>query len=152
MEKVQEEEKQLTLELQEPFANKLLNVKSKVDKSLRIFEVQKFTRSWVLWFTIIFSLSAIFVQVYYLFTKFSSIPNVVPALKMYVTLERTLIQKEYLYAFPILSLVILVASFFISSSTYPKNNATALIILFLSTLSILIFSYNLIELIAKYNV
>jgi hypothetical protein len=145
-------ETQLSLELHEPISNTFYNYKGKFDKSLRQFETQKFVRSWVVWFTFIFSITAILIQTYYLLTKFSTLPNIVPVLNMYITLQNTLVNKEMLFGFPMFSTIITITSFYISSSTHNKNNIAALINLTISTLSIITLTFTLIQLIAIYNV
>jgi hypothetical protein len=151
-ETIEKKETQLTLELHEPISNKFHNIKGKIDKSLLVFETKKFARSWGVWLSAIFSLTSIGVQIYYLLTKFSTIPTIVPLLQMYTTLEKTLINKEYLFTFPIFCVITFFTSFYISATTHSKNNIVAIAILFLNTITILLLTFTLIELIAIYNV
>jgi hypothetical protein len=145
-------ETQLTLELQEPLSNKFHQFKSKVELTFRIFEIKRFSRSWALWFSIIFSIAIIFIEFFFLFTKFSTLPTIVPALRMYTTLENTLIRKDFLFAYPIASITILFTSLYIASTTHNKNNVVALSSLILTTFCIAVLAFSLIDLIAIYNV
>lgn len=144
--------KQLELGLTEPISNKFYYVRGKISYSFRIFETKKFVRGWVLWFTTLFTISLIYIQIYYLTTKFATLPSEVPLLKMYLTLERTLVLKDFLFALPILSVLVYFTSLYITSNTYSKNNYAGLSILLLSTISIATMTFNLIQLIAQYNV
>jgi hypothetical protein len=149
---IENKETQLTLELHEPISNKFHNLKGKIDKSLLVFETRKFARSWAVWFSVVFSIAAIGIQTYYLLTKFSTLPTLVPILQMYTTLSKTLVDKEYLFAYPIFSLITFLFSFYIASTTHSKNNIAAVSILLINTISIIILGFTLIELIAIYNV
>jgi hypothetical protein len=145
-------ETQLTLELQEPLSNRFVQFKSNIIQYLRVFEIMKFSRSWALWFSLIFSGTLIFLQFYFLFTKFSTLPTIVPALKMYTTLEKTLIQRDFLFAYPLGSILMIITSIYISSITHLKNNIVALTLLVLTTFSIAGITYSLIVLMSIYNV
>jgi len=152
MKKKKELEPQLDLELKEPFTNKISAVKGKVVKSLLYLDTKKYFRDPLIWLFIIGALTAIFLQCYYLFVYFDSLPNTVPLLTMYLNLEQRLVNKYWLLAIPTLSFSMLIGSIILSVKSFNIARVITFITMFVCLLSSASLFYTLAKLISNYNV
>ena len=152
MKSKKEIEPQLDLDLKEPFTNKISAVKGKVVKSLLYLDTKKYFRDPIIRLFIIGTLTAIFLQCYYIYVYFDSLPNTVPLLTMYLNLEHRLVNKYWLLAIPTISFSMLIGSIILSVKSFNVARIITFITMFVCLLSSASLFYTIAKLISNYNV
>jgi hypothetical protein len=143
-----EEVKQLDLGIKDPFKNKFLKIKSSINRSILQFEVRKFLKDPLVWSVLTISLIA--QQVFIIYQNINSLPVYIPVFKYFLAVEKKLTTTEYVLAFPVISSVVLMTSFYITSRNY--NRERLLTKLLLLTVLLVAFSQTvtLIDLIKDF--
>jgi ABC-type multidrug transport system permease subunit len=143
----QEESKQLDLGIKEPFKNRFFKIKRSVDFAILRFEVRKFLKDPLVWATLVISLVLIAQQMSIILENFSTFPVYVPIFRHFLSAENKLAQKDYIFIFPLISLITLLLSMFFTSRYYNNEKKLTRLLLFSSLLSSISQSLILIDLV-----
>lgn len=126
--KKEKKEKQLNFGLRNTPKNIYFKYKEQYDIWLAGLETKKFIKDPLTWLTIVISISLIVTQVYMIETK-DSIPSKIPVFNYFLSPIEKLVQNEYVYLFPLLSIVILLVTIFLSNKYYHKERDLSQIII-----------------------
>jgi hypothetical protein len=140
--------KQLDLGIKEPFINKFFKLKGEFDLAILRFEVKKFLKDPLVWASLVISSVLIAQQIYLIYTNFSSLPMYLPVMRYFLTVQRKLVEKEYIVLFPSISVAVLILSFVFTSRYYNREKILTKFLLFsllLSTLSQTIILIDLVK-------
>ena len=140
-------EKQLDLGLKQSPKNIFYKFKLRFTKFLIRFEIKEFLRSPFTWLVVILSLSFIITQGYVLFENISSYPSELPIWQNQVLLSRRLMEKNFLYIFPSISIFTLIIGIFLSNIYYHKEKFLSKILLFSVLLSVMSLTFAFLKLI-----
>ncbi len=143
----QEESKQLNLGIKEPFKNRFFKIKRSVDFAVLRFEVRKFLKDPLVWATLTIGLVLIAQQIYLIFVNLSNLPRYVPIFRYLLSAEAKLTQKDYIFIFPLISLIALLLSLFFTSRYYNNEKKLTRLLLFSSLLSSISQSLILIDIV-----
>jgi ABC-type multidrug transport system permease subunit len=143
----QEESKQLDLGIKEPFKNRLFKIKRSIDFAVLRFEVRKFLKDPLVWATLVIGLVLIAQQVYLILENLSDLPVYVPIFRYFLSAEEKLTQKDYIFIFPLISIITLLLSMLFTSRYYNNEKKLTRLLLFSSLLSSISQSLILIDLI-----
>lgn len=114
-------EKQLNLGLKESPKNFFFKIKSIFSNLLIRFEIKEIFRSPLIWAVLIISLCLTATQAYILTKNYNIYPDLIPIWKNQTLLADRLAEKEYLYIFPSLSVLILTAGMIFSNIFFYKE-------------------------------
>ena len=140
-------EKQLNLGLKQSPKNIFYKFKLNLSEFLIRFEIKEFLRNPFTWLVTILSLSFIITQGYILYENISSYPIKLPIWQNQVSLSKRLVNKEFLYIFPSLSIFVLIIGIFLSNIYYHKEKFLSKILLFSILLSIISITFAFLKLI-----
>lgn len=126
--KKEKKEKQLNFGLRNTPKNIYFKYKEQYDIWLAGLETKKFIKDPLTWLTIVISISLIVTQVYMIETK-DRIPSKIPVFNYFLSPIEKLVQNEYVYLFPLLSIVILLVTIFLSNKYYHKERDLSQIII-----------------------
>lgn len=143
----QEESKQLDLGIKEPFKNRFFKIKRSVDFAVLRFEVRKFLKDPLVWATLVIGLVLIGQQVSLILENLSNLPVYVPIFRYFLSAEEKLTQKDYIFIFPLISIITLLLSMLFTSRYYNNEKKLTRLLLFSSLLSSISQSLILIDLI-----
>jgi len=143
----QEESKQLDLGIKEPFKNRLFKIKRSIDFAVLRFEVRKFLKDPLVWATLVIGLVLIAQQVYLILENLSDLPVYVPIFRYFLSAEEKLTQKDYIFIFPLISIITLLLSMLFTSRYYNNEKKLTRLLLFSSLLSSISQSLILIDLV-----
>lgn len=143
----QEESKQLNLGIKEPFKNRFFKIKRSIDFAVLRFEVRKFLKDPLVWATLVIGLVLIAQQVYLVLENLSDLPVYVPIFRYFLSAEEKLTQKDFIFIFPLISLITLLLSMLFTSRYYNNEKKLTRLLLFSSLLSSISQSLILIDLI-----
>jgi hypothetical protein len=142
-----EEAKQLDLGIKDPFKNKIYKIKGKTDNFLLQLEVRKFFKDPFFWFVIVLSFTMLIQQTYWVTTHFAQFPTLTPILNYNLSASARLLQKEFLYIFPFISLFSIIVSTLVTSNYYNKEKMLSKLVLLCCLLACISGSIMLIHLI-----
>ncbi len=142
----EEQVKQLDLGIKDPFKNKIYKIKGKTDNLLLQFEVRKFFKDPFFWFVIVLSFTMLAQQIYWVTTHFTQFPTLTPILNYNLSAGARLLQKEFLYIFPSISLFSIIVSTLITSNYYNKEKMLSKLVLLCCLLTCVSGSIMLIHL------
>lgn len=131
--KKEKKEKQLEFGLKGTPKNIYYKYKKQYELWLAGLETKKFIKDPLTWLSIIISLSLITTQVYLIESK-DRIPQKVPVLNYFINPTKKLVHDEYLYLLPLLSVIILLLTIFLSNKYYHKERDLSKIIIIVSLL------------------
>lgn len=117
----EEKTKQLDLGIKEPFKNKVFKVKGKANVMLLQFEVRKFFKDPFYWFVGVFSVAMLLQQGLWLYNNINKFPTLTPILNYNLAPENRLVDKHFLYIFPVISLISIIVSIIITIKYYNKE-------------------------------
>lgn len=126
--KKEKKEKQLNFGLRNTPKNIYFKYKEQYDIWLAGLETKKFIKDPLTWLTIVISISLIVTQVYMIETK-DRIPSKIPVFNYFLSPIEKLVQNEYVYLFPLLSIIILLVTIFLSNKYYHKERDLSQIII-----------------------
>lgn len=126
--KKEKKEKQLNFGLRNTPKNIYFKYKEQYDIWLAGLETKKFIKDPLTWLTIVISISLIVTQVYMIETK-DRIPSKIPVFNYFLSPIEKLVQNEYVYLFPLLSITILLVTIFLSNKYYHKERDLSQIII-----------------------
>lgn len=113
-------EKQLDLNLHNAPKNIYYKYKEQYELWLEGLETKKYIKDPLTWFTIITSLSLIITQVYLIETEIK-IPQKVPLFNYFLNPSKRLVYDEYIYLLPLMCLLILFSTIYLSNRYYHKE-------------------------------
>jgi len=129
--KKEKKEKQLDFGLKGTPKNIYYKYKEQYELWLAGLETKKFIKDPLTWLSIILSISLVVTQVYLIESK-DKIPQKVPLFNYYLSPVKKLVYDEYLYLLPLLCIVILLITIFLSNKYYHKERDLAKIIILVS--------------------
>jgi hypothetical protein len=143
---------QFSLDLDDPFVNRYYKIKEKVFLKLRYYETKGFARNPFLWFFGILTLALIAGQIYWIREFITELPPELPLYANYRDLSQKLADKNDLYIFPIMSILILTSNIFISLQLYNRFKNLINLSLTFSFIATSMITYTLIRLLSEYVV
>lgn len=148
MKKKERKKKDVQLEfgLKDTPKNIYFKYKDQYELWLAGLETKKYIKDPLAWFTIILSATFLFIQLYMIEIN-PNIPSKIPILNYLSTPSKRLLESEYIYLYPGLSLFLILISVYISTTYYHKERALSkliLITMLLVSFSICILFLNLI--------
>jgi hypothetical protein len=144
---LQQEPKQLELGIKEPFKNRFFKIKRSIDFAVLRFEVRKFLKDPLVWATLTIGLVLIAQQISIILENFSTLPVYVPIFRHFLSAEKKLAQRDYIFIFPMISLIALLLSMLFTSRYYNNEKKLTRLLLFSSLLSSISQSLILIDLV-----
>lgn len=126
--KKEKKEKQLEFGLKGTPKNIYYKYKKQYELWLAGLETKKFIKDPLTWLTIMLSSSLITTQLYLIESK-DRIPKKVPILNYFLNPTKKLVPEEYLYLLPLLSIIILLITIFLSNRYYHKERDLSKIII-----------------------
>ncbi len=144
------EDQQLKLELKDPPINFFYKIKERLYYQYKIFEMQRYFRNFTVWFLITLTVTVITIQIYYLQEYITELPQKIPLLQMYLSLEKRLIPHSYLLAIPVITAIFLILSVILSYIIFIKNKYLAILTLFYTTISGGLLTYLVIDVLKNY--
>lgn len=139
-------EVQLDFGLKDTPKNIYFKYKDQYELWLAGLETRKYIKDPLTWLTIILSVTLLFTQIYMIETN-ANIPSKIPILNYFSTPSKRLLEREYIYMYPGISLFLLTVSIYISTVYYHKERALSkeiLITMLLVSFSICLVFLNLI--------
>jgi len=131
--KKEKKEKQLDFGLRGTPRNVYYKYKKQYDLWLAGLETKKFVKDPLTWLTIILSISLVVTQVYLIESK-DKIPQKVPIFNYFLNPVKKLAYDEYLYSLPLLCILILLLTIFLSNKYYHKERDLSKIIMIVALL------------------
>ncbi len=144
----EEEISQLDLGIKEPFKNKLFKIKRNIDYAILRFEVKKFLKDPLVWAAFVISITLILQQVLLIYRNIETLPVYIPIFRYFISIPKKLIEKEFIFIFPIISVLSFVISFIFTSRYYNSEKALTKFLLFglmLCTISQTIILIDLVK-------
>lgn len=144
----EEEISQLDLGIKEPFKNKLFKIKRNIDYAILRFEVKKFLKDPLVWAAFVISITLILQQVLLIYKNIETLPVYIPIFRYFISIPKKLIEKEFIFIFPIISVLSFVISFIFTSRYYNSEKALTKFLLFglmLCTISQTIILIDLVK-------
>lgn len=144
----EEEISQLDLGIKEPFKNKLFKIKRNIDYAILRFEVKKFLKDPLVWAAFVISITLILQQVLLIYRNIETLPVYIPIFRYFISIPKKLIEKEFIFIFPIISVLSFVISFIFTSRYYNSEKALTKFLLFglmLCTISQAIILIDLVK-------
>jgi hypothetical protein len=140
------------MELKEPLSNKYFTAKNRFSSLQRYLKVKSFFRNPWMWAIAIFTGTAIALQIYFLQTYLSTLPERIPLLTMYLSLEDRLFPRNYLIALPAICVILIFIACVAATKTYYINKLLAIFTMLLALIGSSFITYSLIKIIAAYYV
>jgi hypothetical protein len=144
------EEKQLDLGIKDPFKNKILKIKGKTDVMLLQFEVKKFFKDSFFWFVIVSDTVMLLQQGLWLHNNIEKFPSLTPILNYNLASENRITSRDFLYIFPIVTLLSLIIGVVVTTKYYNKEKMLTKFILLCTLLAAVSASIILIHLTLNY--
>lgn len=145
-----QEEKQLDLGIKDPFKNKIFKIKGKTDTMLLQFEVKKFLKDAFYWFVIVSNTVMLIQQGLWLHENISKFPSLTPVLNYNLDAESRVTDKNFLYIFPIITLISIIIGVIVTVKYYNKEKMLTKFILLCTLLASISGSIMLIQLTLNY--
>jgi hypothetical protein len=133
-------EKQLELGLKSPLRNRLYQIKDRIAKIFAYLEIIKFLKDPLNWLFLTLSLSFIAIQSYFIYTTRESLPTQLPIFSYFTDLEKKLVSTNFIYALPVISLIVMIAGSRISYRYFHKERVMSVLLLLSMLLSIILVS------------
>jgi hypothetical protein len=143
-------QKQLGLGLKQPVTNTFAKAKGNIRKNLRILEIKRFIRSPYSWIFISLSISLIGIQAFYLLTNLDKLPDVLPIYFNTFDLDLRLGNQIELLIFPILSVIIVIATTLTGYQLYNSHRELITFGLLNMMMSVAVLTFVLLEIFAVY--
>ena len=146
----QQEEKQLDLGMKDPFKNKVLKIKGKTDVMLLQIEVKKFLKDAFFWFVIVSNTGMLIQQGLWLYNNIQRFPSLAPVLNYNLMPDDRVTDKNFLFAFPLITLIGIIISIIVTTKYYNKEKMLTKFILLCTFLASISGSIVLIHLTQNY--
>lgn len=143
-------EKQLDLGIKDPFKNKIFKIKGKTDVMLLQFEVKKFLKDSFFWFVIVSNTIMLIQQGFWLHNNIDKFPSLTPILNYNLAPENRIASNNFLYIFPIISLLSIIIGTIVTVKYYNKEKMLTKFILLCTLLASVSGSIILIHLTLNY--
>lgn len=143
--KKEKKEKQLDFGLKGTPRNVYYKYKKQYELWLAGLETKKFIKDPLTWLTIVLSVSLIITELYLIETK-DKIPQKVPIFNYFLNPTKKLVPDEYLYLLPLLSILILLITIFLSNRYYHKERDLSKIIIIVALLVNMSICFTFIKL------
>ncbi len=141
-------EEQLDLDIKEPLKNKFFKVKGRVDLAILQFEIKKFLKDPLLWAMIIIGMIFIAQQILLIYKDIDTLPKYLPVFKYFLSAEDKLALKEYIYIYPLISIVVFLVSLISTSKNYNRERNFTKLLMASALLCIVSQSIILVDLMA----
>ncbi len=141
---------QLDLGMRSPFVNIFYKIKERFKKTFIYFEIVSFARTPLNWFLIILSISLILIGVFYIYSTYYSLPSQIPMLSYFTSLKKKLVDTEYIFALPTLSLLILIVGSQVAYKYFHKEREMTNLLLFISLCSIFLITLLILRITVAY--
>lgn len=141
----EKKETQLQFGLKNTPKNIYYKYKDQYELWLAGLETKKFIKDPLTWFTIVLSASFLFTEMF-MIESTSKIPSKIPIFNYFIMPANRLVPDEYIYLFPILTLVILLISISLSNTYYHRErylSKALLVVMLLVNLSLCLTFLNL---------
>ncbi len=143
----EEQAKQLDLEIKEPFKNKFYKAKRQFDTTVLHLEVRKFFKDPLVWAVLVISLVMIASQIFSIEKSFSSMPKLLPIFKYFASAKKELVDKELIYIYPGISILVLVTTLLFVSKNYNREKYLSRLLLVSALVCIVFLSIIMFDLI-----
>lgn len=144
----EDEYKQLGLEIKEPFSNKFYKIKRDFDTTVLKFEILKFLKDPILWAMLVIGAILILYQIYAIQKDFDSLPQYLPIYKYFMIVQDKLVEKKFIWIYPIISTAILIPSLILIPRNYNREKSLIKLLMIVILLCIIAQSIILIELLS----
>lgn len=141
-------EEQLDLDIKEPLKNKFFKVKGRVDLAILQFEIKKFLKDPLLWAMIIIGMIFIAQQILLIYKDIDTLPKYLPVFKYFLSAQDKLALKEYIYIYPLISIVVFLVSLISTSKNYNRERNFTKLLMASTLLCIISQSIILVDLMA----
>lgn len=145
-----QEEKQLDLGIKDPFKNKIYKIKGKTDAMVLQFEVKKFLKDSFFWFAVVANTIMLGQQVLWIFNNINKFPSLTPILNYNLYAGDRVTDKNFLYIFPIITLLSIIIGTIATIKYYNKEKMLTKFILLCTLLASVSGSIILIYLTLNY--
>ncbi len=125
----------MELGLRSPLANVLFNVKGRIAKLFLYFDAARYFKDALNWFYIVLTISLIAIQIYFSIKSYNQLPAEVPMLSYFNQLDKRLIYRQYIFALPLVSILMLFIAGRFSYKYFHKERALTRILLLILLLS-----------------
>jgi hypothetical protein len=149
MEKKNEIE-QLDMGLKEPFSNRFKNFKYKIELFFLKFRTNSLFTSPFVWITLILTTSFLFIQFHYYLNFIGNLPKEIPMFLIAKNPEAKLVEKEFLIAVIIISVLLTVISLLISYKIFYKSKIAAAFIMTNLVLGVFLATISYIKIFGLY--
>lgn len=142
----EKKEKQLDFGLKNPPQNIYYKYKDQYELWLSRLETYKFMKDTLMWFVFIMSASLITTQIYTIQTL-NTLPTRIPIFNYFSTLSFRLAHSVWIYIFPVISIVVLLAGLIFANRYYHRERElakTLLVTILLTSLSLSIILLKLV--------
>lgn len=143
-----EEVKQLDLDIKEPFKNRFYKAKRKFTTTVLILEVRKFLKDPLVWALLVISIFLIYFQIMSILRVFEDLPSSIPILAFYSTPSKQLIEKDFIYIIPALSVFFLLVAIIFISRNYNRERNIVKLLLVSMLIFVLFLTISLIKIVA----
>lgn len=141
-------EEQLDLDIKEPFKNKFFKVKGRFDLAILQFEIKKFLKDPLLWAMIIIGMIFIVQQILLIYKDIDTLPKYLPVFKYFLSAQEKLTLREYIYIYPLISIIVFVVSLISTSKNYNRERNFTKLLMASTLLCIISQSIILVDLMA----
>jgi hypothetical protein len=142
-----EKPSQLDLGIKEPLINKFFKIKGNIDFTILKFEVKKFLKDPLVWAAFVISIILIAQQILLTYKNIAEMPSYLPIYRYFISIPKKLVNKEYIFLFPGISITTLVVSFVFTSRYYNSEKLLTKFLLFSLLLCVLSQTIILIDLV-----
>lgn len=142
---VEQEPKQLDLEIKEPVKNKFYKAKGKFDLAVLKLEVIKFLKDPLVWIMLVFGVVMIAFQMNLILKNIDTIPKYVPLFRFYLAPKNILVEAKYIYLIPVLTGIIVLISAIFVSRNYNREKYLTKILLVSTIIAELFLSVTLVQ-------
>jgi len=146
MKKKEKKEKQLDFGLKNPPQNIYYKYKDQYELWLSKLETHRFIKDLLVWFVLIMSISLITTQIYTIL-NLEILPTRIPVLNYFFTLSLRLVDSNWIYLYPSLSILSLILGFLFANKYYHRErelSKTLLVVILLTTLSLSVIFFKLV--------
>lgn len=144
----EEEYKQLGLDIKEPFSNRFYKIKRKFDDTVLKFEILKFLKDPILWAMLVIGVILILYQIYSIQKNYDTLPQYLPIYRYFIVVRDKLVEKKHIWIYPIISISVLIPSFFVVPTNYNKEKSLIKLLMIVVLLCIIAQTIILVELLS----
>lgn len=150
MKKEPEQEQQLDLGLQEPFSNKLVSTRYRIELFFVKLRANSILRNPLVWIIPILTLTLILIQYYYFHNYYSQLPNEIPIFNITNNLDYKIANKEVLIWIMGISLFLSIASIIAASRKFYQSRQITIITIINLLVAIFLITFAYIKIFSIY--